>query len=125
MIDPITQCWNWIGGKCFGGYGVIRIDNQQIGVHIFFYEYFKGKLPENQVPDYICSNKGCINPDHLEAVTQSENVRRSHQRFPKTHCINGHPYTDKNTYKVLKSGYRKCRICCKESKRKYLERQTN
>lgn len=70
--------------------------------------------------DHLCRNPLCVNPDHLEPVTNSENVRRAaaagayegngaHHRA-KTHCPKGHPYSGENLYRTP-SGKRKCREC--------------
>lgn len=37
---------------------------------------FNGWLPEGMVLDHKCKNPACVNPKHLEPVSQSENCRR-------------------------------------------------
>lgn len=59
--------------------------------------------------DHTCSNPPCVNPAHLEAVTHEENVRRAVER--KTHCVNGHEYTEANTYRHPNGVWRDCRKC--------------
>lgn len=62
-------------------------------------------------------SRACVNPAHLEAVTQQENLRRGevwengarHHRN-KTHCPHGHEYDENNTGR-RKGGGRKCRAC--------------
>jgi hypothetical protein len=38
---------------------------------------FKGDVPEDLVIDHKCRTPSCVNPDHLEPVTQGENLRRA------------------------------------------------
>jgi hypothetical protein len=80
-VDPITKCWNWTGAIVAGGYGSIRINNQLIGAHVFFFWHFKGDIPNDREIDHNCFNTGCVNPDHLEAVTHEENLRRRRSRW--------------------------------------------
>ena len=51
----------------------------------------------------------CVNPGHIEAVTNQENVRRGAAAV--THCRNGHEFTPENTYLTPRDGYRQCRAC--------------
>lgn len=63
----------------------------------------------------VCRNRICVRPDHLEPVTRRENVRRGigpaavHAR--KTHCPQGHPYSEANTYHFATGTRRRCKIC--------------
>lgn len=44
--------------------------------HIVFYERAHGPVPAGLQLDHICRNRRCVNPDHLEPVTQAINVQR-------------------------------------------------
>ena len=72
-VDPDTGCWNWTGGKTTPGYG--RIGRDQYA-HRFFYEQAVGPIPPGLVIDHLCRNPSCVNPQHLEPVTQQTNTRR-------------------------------------------------
>ena len=71
-----TRCWNWQKAKNSAGYGIIGKDGGSKLAHREAYIAFVGPIPEGLELDHLCKNKGCVNPDHLEAVTRSENVRR-------------------------------------------------
>lgn len=112
-------CWLWTGHRTASGYGLIRLDGQRERVHRVSYEAFVGPIPEGLVTDHLCRTPLCINPSHLEPVTNQENLRRglsSNQNRAKTHCPRGHAYTPENTYR-WRSGFRECVICHRAKKR--------
>ena len=72
-----NECWVWQKNLNKKKYGlIIKIDKISYA-HRVYYEKYKGKIPEGLVIDHLCKNKSCVNPDHLEAVTQGENTRRA------------------------------------------------
>ena len=110
-------CWIWTGGKAGGGYGHMNIGGakgKSVPAHRFAFEHFKGKIPEGMQLDHLCRNRACVNPDHLEPVTQRTNTLRAHG---EGFCKNGHPRTAENTYtyttKVV--AHPVCRVCRRES----------
>lgn len=76
-IKRSGECWLWTGGHSW--YGAIRIGRKVLRVHRVVYELLVGPIPAGLVLDHLCENKLCVNPDHLEPVTQSENMRRAHR----------------------------------------------
>ena len=85
--------------------------------HRFAYELLVGPIPEGLTLDHVkargCTSTLCVNPAHLEPVTNEVNILRG-IGFPalnagKSTCPKGHPYSEGNTY--LWHGSRYCRIC--------------
>lgn len=113
------ECWKWTGGRSRGDgeYGTFDVDGRVIRVHRFSYEIHKGPIPDGLVIDHLCCNKLCVNPSHLEAVTNEENMSRWARRL--THCSAGHEFNEKNT-KTLPSGFRVCRVCGREKQARYI-----
>ena len=114
-VEKTNYCWNWKLSLDKDGYGRIKVNRKKIGAHRFSYELIKGEIPEGLQLDHICKNKACVNPDHLEAVTCDENIKRAENQVTtinsrKTHCPKGHPYSGDNLF-FVKSGHRGCKTC--------------
>lgn len=110
-------CWEWTAAKEDAGYGIFSIARSRTRrAHRVSYELHVGPIPDGLVIDHLCRNKGCVRPEHLEAVTGAENVRRGLGgilRVPKSHCRHGHEYTEANKRMVNAGGYPSytCRTC--------------
>lgn len=110
-----TGCLEWIGTRNAAGYGQFYINKKRgtVLAHRYSYERIRGVIPTGLVLDHLCRNPKCVNPDHLEAVTQYENQRRGvhrNQFSDITHCKRGHPLSGKDLY-VYRGKQRHCRAC--------------
>lgn len=75
--EPTTGCWLWFGRLTGKGYGATNKDGRYINAHRASYELVKGPIPDGLEIDHLCRVRCCVNPDHLEAVTHAENLRRA------------------------------------------------
>lgn len=71
-----SECWVWPKAKAHGGYGIVRRDGRNLRTHVVTYESVNGAVPDGLELDHLCRVPACCNPDHLEAVSHTENVRR-------------------------------------------------
>lgn len=69
-------CWLWSGAITSTGYGHLAVNRRWVRAHRWYYEYYVGAIPEGLQLDHLCGVRHCVNPAHLEPVTQTENVRR-------------------------------------------------
>jgi hypothetical protein len=74
IIDEITDCWEFQGGKNNIGYGMIRDQKKMRTVHRISYEEHKGKIPVGLLVLHTCHNRKCCNPDHLKLGTHKDNT---------------------------------------------------
>jgi hypothetical protein len=112
----VTPCWLWVGRYDRKGYGSVTRFKRHTGAHRLAYENLVGAIPEGLTIDHLCFVKGCVNPEHLEAVTFEENHRRWAESI--THCKHGHEMTPENTRVGVQKGKylrRTCRACHRAS----------
>ena len=77
-----TPCWVAMG-PLHHGYGIIINPIRRkapIKAHRAIYELYKDKIPEGLQIDHLCCVKACVNPEHLEPVTNAENQRSYHAK---------------------------------------------
>lgn len=109
-----SGCWEWQGGKR-NEYGHVNYRQRAIGpAHRVAYELLIGPVPDGKQIDHLCRTTLCVNPVHLEPVTQRENILRgvsfSAVNARKTHCPKGHPYSGTNV-RIRADGARRCLTC--------------
>jgi hypothetical protein len=111
----LGSCWLWIARLHRQGYGCFWPAGRMVLAHRYAYELLVGPIPQGLTLDHLCSNPPCVRPDHLEPVTQTENVLRgngwSGRNARKTHCKNGHPLSGSNVYVQSRGRRRGCRAC--------------
>lgn len=113
-------CWIWCAARTSDGYGRIMVDRVVRMAHRVSHELFIGPIPRGLQIDHLCFNPPCVNPEHLEAVTERVNLQRKAARI--THCPQGHEYDEENTYRSKRG--RNCRECHRTREReRYHERK--
>lgn len=115
--DP-NGCWVWKAATDgTRRYGSIYRNGRLLRAHRVSYEFEHGPVPDGMVLDHLCRTTLCVNPAHLELVTQRENILRgigfAAVNAAKTHCPHGHEYSFR-TVQTTGRVYRFCRPCERE-----------
>lgn len=139
-----TGCMHW-GGYVNEktGYGYYGLAAQvTVLAHRFAFTIWRRPIAPGLEIDHECHNRDlncllvadcphrrCENPWHLEATTRSLNLsnagmtrpKETHRNGRKTHCDEGHEFTDANTY--MWKDERHCRICRAAAAREFRRRK--
>lgn len=62
------------------GYGQVSIGRKTYWTHRVYYALFVGPIPEGHTVHHACGNPGCVNPEHLELATISDNTAEGNRR---------------------------------------------
>lgn len=90
MVEPTEGgCWLWTGTRIWSNYGQFWLDGRMWSAHRASFHLFVGHIPKGLTIDHlchvadgscpggvVCPHRGCVNPDHLAAVTSIDNMRR-------------------------------------------------
>jgi len=124
------KCWIFPGGKENpDGYRYVDWQGGKSRMaHRLIYEIFVGDIPLKKIVIHSCDNPPCCNPNHLRVGTFAENSRdmilkgrANNGMRAKTHCPQGHEYTQENI--MLYRGHRYCRACHKVYSREHQSRK--
>lgn len=118
ILQP-EGCWLWAGYCLDGGHGQMQIEGKTYLVHrisLYVYSNFDLNGELDALHKRECKRKNCFNPEHLYAGTDYDNQRdtvalKTHVSSKKTHCPQGHPYSEENTGDSC--GRRRCKTCAR------------
>jgi hypothetical protein len=118
-VNKTGGCWLWTAAKA-GGYGRFALaGGRLVPAHRYAWEVLVGPIPAGMQMDHLCRTPACVNPAHLEPVTQRENALRGEAptvRVYRTgYCARGHSMAD--AYTVPATGANQCRTCNRERAR--------
>lgn len=124
--DAETGCWNF-SPATHNRYGQFTVEGRNWPAHRWLYFRMVAELPDSLDLDHLCRNRACVNPEHLDPVTETVNIRRgispAAENARKTHCKWGHPLSGENLY-MTPEGRRQCRICRSRRSVEHLARRS-
>ena len=112
--EVAPPCKLWHGTRDRKGYGILTISGISLKAHRVAYRLHIGKIPAGMLVCHKCDNPPCVESSHLFVGTASDNqrdavVKKRHSESRKTHCPQGHQYSNTNTR--INKGKRQCRRC--------------
>ena len=125
-VDTSGSCWLWTAERSTNGYGRFWVNGRKIPAHRWSFEQVNGPVPAHLVIDHLCRTTACVNPEHLRAVTQRENLMSGRTivaaEAARTICDNGHPLDGENV-RLTPEGWRECLPCARARWRRKADRQ--
>lgn len=77
-FDP-DDCWVWTGALSSEGYGNFTVGKHTVRAHRVGWIIAYGDIPADLFLDHrvgLCRGRWCVNPHHLEPITNQENTIR-------------------------------------------------
>lgn len=111
-------CWMWTTPINDQGYGAFAVRRDTKTAHRWAYILFVGPVPDDLEVDHICNVHGCVRPDHLQLLTQAENLAKRQFDYvdDSIRCDRGHLEWTRSV-DAFGRPRRWCRGCAREAKR--------
>jgi hypothetical protein len=101
-----NECWLWTAALWKHGYGVLGKPGKHgglIAAHRYSYELAYGSIPSGLAVCHACDTPACVNPNHLFAASQIENIRDMHAKGRAQRGeTNGHAKLDAAAVKSIR-----------------------
>lgn len=83
LNDTMSRCWISLGCPASGGYGQIMVKGCQLNTHRLSWALHNGfpDMTSLDVVGHLCDNPTCCNPDHLELIDNSKNIKDAYDRI--------------------------------------------
>lgn len=75
MSGGPESCWRWTAKLDQAGYGRFNLGGRMALAHRVAWVLSGRELHPGMVLDHTCENPACVNPRHLEEVSQTENLK--------------------------------------------------
>lgn len=123
---PESGCWIWLSYVDVHGYGVSSVPRRFHApgnkgyAHRLFYESMRAPIPPGMVLHHTCRVRCCVNPDHMQPMTNVENVLEP-QSVSNSAINAAKPNCPKcgGEYSVNQYGARTCDPCRRAHARQY------
>lgn len=127
-VDP-SGCWLFDGQRDYNsGYARAKHDGVMQYAHRLMYRLHRGEIPAGLTLDHVdCIALHCVNPWHMEIVTNAENARRMRVKAVERRaglCARGLHDMAANR-KVRRNGSSICRPCYNDYQRAWRAARRN
>jgi hypothetical protein len=99
-----SDCWEWIGLKSSKGYGVFKVDNENVSTHRYSWILHFGNIPNKLYVCHKCDNPSCVNPNHLFLGTQKDNMQDMSKKGRASNSVGTNnpraKLSDKDVYEI-------------------------
>lgn len=79
-VGQSDECWPWLGGCNWGGYGKVRRGAKLLTAHRVAFELTNGAIPKGLCALHKCDQRNCCNPSHVFIGTYKDNNRDRAQK---------------------------------------------